>query len=186
MIPKNSVISILFVGVMILGTVSCGSDEEKHEVSTTERPIPVSSKGDLLGSWEVVLINGMDVKSSYQSLAREEGVEAKVKQFNCVFAADDSWTWKYEHEFVSDEPPLKVEVIAAWSGTYVVKSSTLTLVIKEEDVKITIEPQEEDFEPDKQVFTESIKPIEQATGTIQGDRLTLTTPDGKIMVFKKQ
>ena len=186
MIRKSYVISILFVSVMFLGTVGCGSDVEKPETSIVDPSIPLSSKEDLLGSWEIVSVNGKNPQAFYQSLGREEGTEAKLKQFNCVFASDDSWNWNFELEFASDEPPREVEVIAAWSGTYVVESSTLFLIMEEKNVNIKVEPQEEDHEEDEQAFIEGVKPIKQATVNIQRDTLLLITPAAKKLVFKKQ
>ena len=183
---KSYVISILFVSVMFLGTVGCGSDVEKPETSIVDPSIPLSSKEDLLGSWEIVSVNGKNPQAFYQSLGREEGTEAKLKQFNCVFASDDSWNWNFELEFASDEPPREVKVIAAWSGTYVVESSTLFLIMEEKNVNIKVEPQEEDHEEDEQAFIEGVKPIKQATVNIQRDTLLLITPAAKKLVFKKQ
>ncbi len=77
-------------------------------------------------------------------------------------------------------------MIAAWSGTYVVESSILFLIMEEKDVNIKVEPPEEDHKENEQAFIEGVKPIKQATVNIQGGTLILITPAAKKLVFEKQ
>ena len=201
MIPKSFVISVLLIGIMLLGIVGCGSEpeeltEEKTEDPTVELSVPLLSNEDLLGSWEVVSIHGKTPQVHLQSL-EQDGVTVEVRQFNCVFAADASWTWNLGLEYALDLPelpPAKVEAIGVWSGTYVIENLTLSFVTTEETISIKPEPKNflevlgmaEDREA-KEAFIKDVGPITgKSTYTKQGDTLTLITPAAKKLVFERQ
>ena len=201
MIPKSFVISVLLIGIMLLGMVGCGSEpeeltEEKTEDPTVELSVPLLANEELLGSWEVVSIHGKTPQAHLQSL-EQDGVTVEVRQFNCVFAADDSWTWNLELEYALDWPelpPAKVEAIGIWSGTYVIEDLTLSFVTTAETISIKPEPKNflevlgmaEDREA-KEAFIKDVGPITgKSTYTKQGDTLTLITPAARKLVFERQ
>ena len=104
MIPKNFVIPVLLVGMILLGMVGCGEDlktpeeliKEKAEESAVEPSVSSLANEELHGSWEVVSIFGMTPEEYLESLSEGGEVEEKVKQFNYVFATDNSWTCNLE------------------------------------------------------------------------------------------
>ena len=204
MIPKSFVISVLLIGMMLLSVVGCGEDSEKPIVlaeektvePTVEPSVPLLSNEELLGSWEVVSIHGKTPQVHLQSL-EQDGVTVEVRQFNCVFAADASWTWNLGLEYALDLPelpPAKVEAIGVWSGTYIIKDLTLSFVTTEETVSIKPEPKNflevfgmaEDREA-KEAFIKDVGPIAgKSTYTKQGDTLILITPAAKKLVFERR
>ncbi len=213
MIPKNFVISILLVGMMLLGMVGCGSDMEKPEALTEGKPEEsivepsVSSlvKEKLLGSWDVVSIFKETPEAFFEFPADQEGVaEAKTEAiaFHCTFADDNSWVWNLRQEIVfkdhADIPLGTIEMIGSWSGTYSIAASTLSFILKESDTNIESKPQgvfetlvdltEEDG---KQRLAEAVRfgilaPINKSTITRQEDTLILRVSDTKKIIFEKR
>lgn len=209
MIWKCFVILILLVSTMLLGVVGCGSDTEEPEVFIEEKPeepviepaVPLSSKADLFGSWEVVSIFGKTPKEYLESFTVGGEAEINVKHLNYVFAADDSWTCDFKEKTVidfPDIPPGEIEAIGTWSGTYAFDGLTLSIFTKESEVHIAPEPKdffqvaldmalaeaEQDY--DEGVRSDIIKPFARSTCTKQGDTLVLITATGEEMVLEKQ
>ena len=156
MIPESFVISILIVGMMLLGMVGCGSDVEEPEALTGEKPetsivepsVSSLSKEKLLGSWNVVSIFKDTLEEFFEFPADQEGVaeaETKALEFHCTFADDNSWVWNLRQEIVfkddADVPLGTIEMIGSWSGTYRVMASTLSFILKESDTGIKSKPQ---------------------------------------------
>lgn len=156
MIRKSFVISILLVGMTLLGIVGCGSDveepealtKEKAEASAVESYVPSPLKKELLGSWDVVSIFEKTLEEFFEYTEDEEGVaeaETQVLEFYCTFAADDSWVWNLRQEIVfkdhADIPMGTLELIGTWSGPYRVPASTLSFILKESDTRIKSKPQ---------------------------------------------
>ena len=209
MIPKNFVIPVLLVGMILLGMVGCGEDlktpeeliKEKAEESAVEPSVSSLANEELHGSWEVVSIFGMTPEEYLESLSEGGEVEEKVKQFNYVFATDNSWTCNLASEtafIFPDIPPGKMETIGTWSGTYAFDGLTLSLFTKGSDVHIAPEPKdffqvafdlaiveaEQDY--DDNFRSDFIKPFEQSACTKQGGTLVLITATGEEMVLEKQ
>lgn len=209
MIQKSFVISILLVGMMLLGVVGCGEDlktpeelqKEKAEESGAESSASALANEELHGSWEVVSIFGKTPKEYLESLTVGGEAEINVKHLNYVFAADDSWTCDFKEKTVidfPDIPPGEIEAIGTWSGTYAFDGQTLSIFTKESEVHIAPEPKdffqvaldmalaeaEQDY--DEAFRSDIIKPFARSTCTKQGDTLVLITATGEEMVLERQ
>ena len=214
---KNFVIPILLAGMVFLGIFGCGSDEEETDVdkSSEEKPVsqPILLKEDLLGTWEVVSINGLTPGAFFESPVGEdlEGQKVEAKQFHFVLSADDSWIINLELEAIMAFPEIlpgpevvlldgKLEIKGVWSGAYRVEDPMLFFITAEADVKIMSDPQdfiekvtegnitkeeaEQDFiEEFSDVF---LTPFKRTIGALKGDKLTLITSAAKKMVLEKQ
>ena len=209
MIPKNFVIPVLLVGMILLGMVGCGEDlktpeeliKEKAEESAVEPSVSSLANEELHGSWEVVSIHGKTPEAYLESFTVGGEAEIKIKQLNYVFAADDSWTCDLEERTVidfPDIPPATLEATGIWSGTYAFDGLTLSIFTKESEVHIAPEPKdffqvafdqalaeaEQDY--DEGFRSDFIKPFARSACTKQGDTLVLITPTGEEMVLEKQ
>ncbi len=209
MIWKCFVILILLVSTMLLGVVGCGSDTEEPEVFMEEKPeepviepaVPLSSKADLFGSWELVSIFGKTPKEYLESFTVGGEAEITVKRLNFVFAADDSWTCDLAEKTVMDFPDIPqatLEATGTWSGTYAFDGLTLSIFTKEAEVHIATEPKdffqvafdraiaeaEQDY--DEGFRSDFVKPFARSNCTKQGNTLVLTTATGEEMVLEKQ
>ena len=197
MIWKCFVILIVLVSTMLLGVVGCGSDTEEPEVFMEEKPedpviepaVPLSSKADLFGSWEVVSIYGETPREFLTEGETEAGVMEKINLFRLDFAEDDSWIWNLSTEIVFEDhtniPPGEAESIGTWTGTYSVETSTLTFILTESDTSVTSKPQgfyealtgwtEEEGEQfaDESFRSDIFGPIRKSNVTKQGDLLIL-------------
>ena len=156
MIRKSFVISILLVGMILLGVVGCGSNVEEPEELTEEKPetlivepsVSPVSKEKLLGSWDVVSIFGKTPEEFFEYTEDEEGVaeaETKAIEFHCAFADDSSWVWNFRQEIVfkdhADIPLGTIEMIGTWSGTYRVADLILSFILKASDTSVKSKPQ---------------------------------------------
>ena len=210
MIWKCFVILILLVSTMLLGVVGWGSDTEAPEVFMEEKPeepviepaVPLSSKADLFGSWEVVSIYGETPREFFTEGETEAGVMEKINLFRLDFAEDDSWIWNLGSEIVfedhADIPPGELESIGTWTGTYSVEASTLIFILTESDTSVTSKPQgfcealtgstEEEVEQlaDESFRSDVFGPIRKSNVTKQGDMLILITAAGEKMVFERR
>ncbi len=209
MIPKGSVISVLFVSMMLLGVVGCGDDlkkpeellKEKAEESAAESSTSSLANAELHGSWEVVSIFGKTPKEYLESFTVGGEAETTVKQLNFVFAADDSWTCDLTEKTVidfPDIPPATLETTGTWSGTYAFDGQALSIFTKESEVHIATEPKdffqvvfdralaeaEQDYDEDFR--SDFVKPFARSTCTKQGHTLVLITATGEEMVLEKQ
>ena len=212
---KIFLIPFLLVGIMFLGIIGCGTDEEETDADKVDEEKPVSQpallKEDLLGTWEVVSINGLTSEEFLESPEGEdfEDVIIKVKQFHFVFSADDSWTINLELESISnfpDDPPDpglvlpdgKLDITGVWSGTYNI-DTVLTFLTQKADVNLTSVPKdfiekvtdgltEEEAEADfVQQFNDNIlTPFKVSTGALKGNELILITSAAKKMVLERQ
>ena len=209
MIPKSFVISVLFVGMVLLGVVGCGQDlekpallgDEKTGASTVESSVSSSANEELHGSWEVVSIFGKTPKEYLESFTVGGEAEITVKHLNYVFAADDSWTCDLEERTLidfPDIPPATLEATGIWSGTYAFDGQTLSIFTKESEVHIAPEPKdffqvafdqglaeaEQDYDEDFR--SDFITPFARSACTKQGGTLVLITATGEEMVLEKQ
>ena len=156
MIQKGFVISVLLVGMTLLGVVGCGSNAEEPEELTEEKPetlivepsVSSLSKEKLLGSWDVVSIFGKTLEEFFEYTENEEEVaeaETRAIEFHCTFADDNSWVWNFRQEIVfknDAEIPLgTIEMIGTWSGPYRVAGSILSFILKGSDTSVVSEPQ---------------------------------------------
>ena len=209
MVLKSFVISILLVGMMLLGVVGCGEDlktpeelrKEKAEESAVESSVSSLANEELHGSWEVASIHGKVPEEYLESFTVGGEAEIEVKQLSYVFAAGDSWTCDLEERTVidfPDIPPATLEATGTWSGTYAFDGQTLSIFTKESEVHITPEPKdffqvafdqalaeaEQDYDEDFR--SDLITPFARSTCTKQGDTLVLITATGEEMVLEKQ
>jgi len=209
MIPKSFVISILLVGMMFLGVIGCGQDlekpeeliKEKSEESGAESSTSPLANEELHGSWELVSIFGQTPKEYLESFTVGGEAEITIKQFNFVFAADDSWTCDLAEKTVMDFPDIPqatLEATGTWSGTYAFDGLTLSIFTKEAEVHIATEPKdffqvafdralaeaEQDY--DESFRSDFVKPFARSACTKQGNTLVLTTATGEEMVLEKQ
>ena len=208
MIPKNFVMPVLLVGMILFSVVGCGEElktpeelvKEKAEESPAELSSAVTNE-ELYGAWEVVSIFGKTPKEYLESFTVGGEAKITVKQLNFVFATDDSWTCDLEESTVidfPDIPPATLEATGTWSGTYAFDGQTLSIFTKESEVHIATEPKdffqvafdralaeaEQDYDEDfRSVF---IKPFARSSGTKQGEALVLITATGEEMVLEQQ
>ena len=209
MIRKSFVVSILLVSLMFLGVVGCGEDlktpeeleKEKAEALAGESSVSSLANEELYGSWEVVSIFGKTPEEYLESFTRGGETETTVKQFNYVFAADDSWTCDLREKTVidfPDIPPATLETTGTWLGSYAFDGLTLSIFTKESEIHIVPEPKnffqvafdqalaEAEQEYDDGFRSDLIEPFAQSAGTKQGDTLVLITSDGAEMVLERQ
>lgn len=214
MIYKSFVAPVILFSMMFLGIFGCGDDEEKPDKPTvdTSVSVPMYSKEDLLGSWKIISINDDSPLAFIYSQALDDEIRAKIdiNRFTYDFAADDSWSLNLEFEvvdfvseFAIDENMEflrgNIDIIGTWSGTYVINESTITIITKDSDVKITSDPQDfieeglniNEMELRKEILddlSESLfTPFRESFITIEGEKLTLSTPGSKkTMVLEKQ
>ena len=208
MIPKNFVIPVLLVGIMLLSVAGCGDDvepvmlaEEKTGEPTVESSVSSLANEELHGAWEVVSIFGKTPKEYLESFTIGGEAEITVKQLNFVFAADDSWTCDLEERTVidfPDIPPATLEATGTWSGTYAFDGLTLSIFTKESEVHIATEPKdffqvafdraiaeaEQDY--DESFRSDFVKPFARSTCTKQANTLVLVIATGEEMVLEKQ
>ena len=201
---RNGIISVLLVGMVLLGVVGCGEDlktPEELKKEKAESSVSSLANEELLGSWKIVSIFGKTLEEHLEAFAEGGEAEETVKRFNYVFATDNSWTCNFASETdlnFPDIPPGKMETIATWSGTYAFDGLTLSIFTKESEVHIAPEPEdflrvafdlaiaeaEQDYDEDFR--SDFIKPFAQSTCTKQGDTLVLITATGEEMVLEKQ
>lgn len=202
MIRKSFIILPIFVGIMLLSVVGCGSDAEGPADSMVQPPVSSLSNEELLGSWKVVSIFGMTPESYLQSLSEEGIVEEKVKQFDLRFDGDNSWICNFTSETAlisPDGPSGTSKLKGVWSGTYTFNSLTLSLMLKGSEVQLTPKPDDlfqEEFgltlSEAEQVYDESfssdfLQPFMKSTWTKQAaGTLILRTPAGEKMVLAKK
>ncbi len=209
MIPKDFVIRVLLVGMMLLGVVGCGEDlktpeelrKERDEESAVESSVSSAANEELHGSWTVVSIFGVTSEEYLESLTVDGEADIKIEQLNYVFATDDSWTCNLEEKTVvefPDIPPATIETIGTWSGTYAFDGLTLSLFTKESEMHIAPDPEdffqiafdkaiveaEQDYDEDFR--SDFIRPFAQSACTKQGDTLVLVIPTGEEMVLEKR
>ena len=209
MIPKDFVIRVLLVGMMLLGVVGCGEDlktpeelrKERDEESAVESSVSSAANEELHGSWTVVSIFGVTSEEYLESLTVDGETDIKIEQLNYVFATDDSWTCNLEEKTVvefPDIPPATIETIGTWSGTYAFDGLTLSLFTKESEMHIAPDPEdffqiafdkaiveaEQDYDEDFR--SDFIRPFAQSACTKQGDTLVLVIPTGEEMVLEKR
>ncbi len=209
MIPKDFVIRVLLVGMMLLGVFGCGEDlktpeelrKERDEESAVESSVSSAANEELHGSWTVVSIFGVTSEEYLESLTVDGEADIKIEQLNYVFATDDSWTCNLEEKTVvefPDIPPATIETIGTWSGTYAFDGLTLSLFTKESEMHIAPDPEdffqiafdkaiveaEQDYDEDFR--SDFIRPFAQSACTKQGDTLVLVIPTGEEMVLEKR
>ena len=144
----------LLISLTVLGILGCGSDEdkpEKPEKSIT--PEPMLSNEELLGAFDVVSINDGPPLAFINADEPDEEDHPKINinHFYYDFAADGSWTLNLDFEMVEfpedphrEDPEIagKVKIEGAWSGSYSIQGSVLSLIKKETDVNLTTVPQD--------------------------------------------
>ncbi len=188
MTHKFMVFSVLFVCLITM--FGCGSDEEEPTTKPTTKE-PMEPPEELLGSWNVVSINGEDPLIFVNADEPDEEDRPKITTENFIyeFDSDGSWTLnvKFEMGEFPEEPENEGKIVlnGDWSGTYTVDDSVLSMVKLETDVDITSVPEDffEDFfevsmiEAKNEILekfkTHVFNPFAKTIISIDGDSLTL-------------
>ncbi len=144
----------LLVSLTLLGVLGCGSDAEKPEPpEKPTTPEPMVSNEELLGTFDVVSINDEPPLAFINADEPDEEDRPKINinHFYYDFTADGSWTLNLDFEMVDfpedphrEDPEMagKVKTVGAWSGSYNIRDSVLSLIKQETDMDITAVPQD--------------------------------------------
>ena len=174
--------------MILLVIIGCGGDEEEPE-PTVEGP----SKEDVVGSWEIVSIEGDTPDELAASILGGDGVETKATKKDYVFVADSSW---YSNLGFQGEADLGSGISVTFGltfavkGKYTVSGSKLSSVL--EDVNVTLEPKDlwESIgiteEAIEQELRSDIFNTENYTWSLSGNTLTLTGDEGGKTVLRKR
>ena len=167
---------VLFMMVALLFISACG---EKEPIIPD--PPPLSEQ--IVGVWEIVMIEGKEPALYYTEDLGEVGVEVSVPKKEFVFADNGSIFVKLEWIVVVTEGAISETFPGslALKGTYTVTDSTLTTVL--EDVKLTVDPEDEWVYDDT---TELGFEIGHSKAELVGDTLTLTEDDGAVIVLERR
>ena len=207
MTHKFMVFSVLFISLITI--FGCGSDEDGPEKPTTKPTTkePMEPPEELLGSWNVISINGEDPLIFVNADEPDEEDRPKITTENFIyeFDSDGSWTLnvKFEMGEFPEEPENEGKIVlnGDWSGTYTVDDSVLSMVKLETDV-VDIASVPEDFfenffevsviEAKNEILekfkTHVFNPFAKTIISIDGDSLTFeSTGSAKNkMVLEKQ
>ena len=215
LIGKSHVISTLLIGVVLLGIVGCGNDDEKLDKPIDKPDVkpaaPILTKEDVLGAWEVESINDLTPEAFLESPEGEdlEEISITLNTFHFVFSDDDSWKINLDFESILDfpdnppDPELppdgKLKIIGEWSGNYTIKDPKLILTPTAADITIKSEPEdyiqvatdgltkeEAEADLDKIFRDDLLKPFKQSHVILQSDKRMLLGQAGKRMVLKPQ
>ena len=177
----------LFAAILLV-MIGCGGDEEEPEPMVQE-----PSKEDLVGSWEIVSIDGETPDEFASSIFGEDGIEAKATKKDYVFVADSSWYANLGFQGEADlGSGLSVTfgITFALKGKYTVSVSKLSSVL--EEVNVTLEPRDlwESLGVTEKAVEQELRgdifSIENATWSLAGNTLTLTDDKGSKTVLRKQ
>ncbi len=207
---KKFCFTIIFV-ITLISFVGCDSDDNTTDKSITDPSIPDLSKEDLIGAWDVAMINGLTPQEFLESPNGEdqEEVEITIEKFNFIFSDDNSWTINLEFASVFDfpdnlhDPELvppdgMVFITGEWVGTFSIENEMLSLIVNEADVNVLTDPQDYlmNFEgqtiPEAEIdFIEDFKndflmPFALSTATPQSNTLTLITTVTNKIVLERQ
>ena len=145
---------LLLLTLTLLGILGCGSDEEKPEKpEKPTMPEPMLSNEELLGSFDVVSINDEPPLTFINADESDEEDRPKINMdhFYYHFAADGSWTLNLDFEMADfpenphrKDPEMagKVKIVGAWSGSYSIQDSVLSMIKQETDMDLTAVPQD--------------------------------------------
>ena len=174
--------------MILLVIIGCGGDEEGPEL-----PVKEPSKENLVGSWEIVSIDGETPDELAASIFGEDEIETKTTQKDYVFVADSSWYANLGFQGTADLGSgisVTFGLTLAVKGKYTVSGSKLSSVL--EDVNVTLEPKdlwesvgitEEAIE---QELRSDIFNTENGTWNLSENTLTLTDNKGSETVLRKQ
>lgn len=212
MAQKIFAFSFLLVSLMFLSILGCGSDAEtpeKPEKPTTPEPMLLNQ--ELLGTFDVVSINDGPPLAFVNADESDEADRPKINitHFYYDFTADGAWTLNLDFEMVDfpedphrEDPEIagKVKIVGAWSGSYNIQGSALSLIKKETDVELKAVPQDflqktfdvED-EPARQEFIDEFNEhifneFEKTVITIEVDTINLestSTSKAKMRLIKR-
>lgn len=188
--------SLAWIFALIAGLCGCSTDEDEREPSLSEM---------LVGSWEIVSIEGEDLNSFISSLEDEnEHLTIRIFKNEVVFTRDGSMFTNLGVEYILDSAlwgiPVTVRMIFARKSEYNVSDRTLTTIGEDTNITVEFEPEEidgqklEDLAKDtleefqQKVRREFAFPIENVTVVISGNTLTLTLTDedGDESVLKRE
>ena len=179
---ENFIIALILIGLAVF--LSCGGDEE----------VPSGpSKEDLVGSWEIISIDGENPETYFDLGQDEDGVESRVSKNDYAFVANNSFFINFGFETVDDLGDgisLTSEMTISVKGSYIVSGSSLSLFL--EEVNVRLEPNdfwqsvgvtEEALE--KELARDRFLDVENSTWILTGNTLTLTSDDVKTVLRKK-
>lgn len=199
----------LALAMGLLFVLACGDDEQQPDLMMPEPP---SLSEELVGSWEIVSIDGetLEVRAKEKSVALEErikedfvdefgvdwlvnrllaatNVDIEVFKNEFVFAANSSVFVNVARRYIFEGIHAGTKTIhITWKGTYIVSGSTLTIVWEERNT--ILEP--EDFWASIGVTAKkSVNlgfEIKNNDIDLSGDTLTITDDTGVKMVLTKR
>lgn len=195
-------LTMVLIALLSISAIGCGGDEEEPENEKKPEATKEPSAEDLVGSWAVVSIGGESVQETVDLFDEDEvKLSLEIISNNFVFAANSSWAWTFGVQISIDLPAegivQKLKERRTLKGTYAVSGSTLSLILDSVDVKYEpraaivkiLDITEEQLviieENEEEELTSDFGAIDNATYSIQGNTLTLTSSDGK-GTFKKQ
>ena len=198
-IKKHFLFIFIFGLVFTTFIVGCGEDDEEPDVDDTL----------VHGSWEIETVDGITFEQAFNvGVGVQEGLEldAELIANDWEFNEDGTWSWYFEFKTEANisEPVYSIKSHQDYTvnGTYTVDGSNMT--VTEKDVilnsDVTLEPEEtlellglngemleaqaeQDLEKTSSeiLFDEEI----DCTWSVDDDKLTLTHPDGVIVLKKK-
>ena len=137
---------ILCVFSILLGIFGCGSDEvdtADDEVDTTDDEVDTATK--IVGTWELITIDGKKPKSYVQQEIEDEAWEvlAVVNKIICasngIFRQETSMTTR---QLIADAPtPVYIRSVIRWTtkGRYAVLISTVVFIHSKDDPDIKLD-----------------------------------------------
>ena len=161
MFTKQSLATVLVVSVL-LAFMGCGEEEDAAE--------------KLIGNWEILTVDG-------EPFVEEEGV---IFSNEWEFLGNGIWTLSVKG--VMAIPGSEVSLVVTADGIYT--ASTPTIAVEVKDSSATIPPELEWLiteEEAKEYSAEGVAKIE-GTGTfaVSGDKLTITSESGSIIIFNRK
>ena len=195
-------IFVLPIAAGLLFILACGDDD----------PEPPSLSEQLVGSWEIISIDGKTLEESLNEneiVEDYEDVDIDIDEvkYDVVFAANGSVFANFgvSVSFVftggAVSATISATIAVAGRGTYILSGSTLTMVWEDVSTDASIELEPEEFWAQQGVTEEELEKgfkeefeeefdlgfdIENQDIDLSGDWLTLTASDGDKMVLKKR
>lgn len=183
-IGKYAKIFVLPIAAGLLFILACGDDEKRL------MPEPLSLSEQLVGSWEIISIDGKTLGEYFvDEFGEGQRIDMEVSPKEMLFAANGSVFANLGFKFVitSGAVSVTMSVTMTAKGTYIVSGSTLTTVW--EDMHVTLEP--EDLWADGGVTAQELEEdldfqIENEDINLSRNTLTLTDDEGSKTVLKKR
>lgn len=170
--------------ILVAHLVGCGGDKQVLEEADSE---PINES--LVGSWEVVSIDGESIEEYLDPPGEEIKIEIVKNEF--VFASEGWFAENIGVEFVADLGDgisITLSIIASIKGKYTMSEKQLSLVIDEASVILDPPKVWEELGVTEEAYVQEIRKdiLESGTWSANGDTLTLTSDDGEKTVLQKK